>query len=61
VNLMTRDNLRTATDAQVIYSAQLKARYRELQELREQVREAELAAAMSRNRWLASMRDDQLQ
>lgn len=47
---MSRDDLRRVlatypiSATQVIYSAQLKAQYREIQELREQVREAEIAA-----------------
>lgn len=63
---MSKDNPRIAPAAfsigatQVIYSARLKARYREIQELRQQVREAELAALMSRNRWPASVQDDEL-
>ena len=59
---MSRNDLRRApanplSATQVIYSAHLEARYREIQKLREQVREAEVAALI---RWSASARDDQL-
>ena len=65
-NFMSGDDLRrtpktySISEIQVIYSAQLKARYREIQELREQVREAEIAALISRTRWSVPASDDQL-